>query len=197
MQGAHSPGIGLHRPLPLPNCITAVLPRVIILPPPRAPTPPSFLSQNFLVWDNTLLFSLWLHTHAEWGNFRESAAYQMRVRGKRLPLRSSCLPGPPPSSGGLSGLGLLAGEPRRPWGCWGGRQRPLAHKSSSWGFIRNFFPRNPPGRRWVTFSGFLPDSRSGPKFLAWHLGFCRFLLQPSLPTSSSVISPQTHRGLAT
>lgn len=49
MQGAHSPGIGLHRPLPLPNCITAMLPRVNILSPPRAPTPPSFPSQNFLV----------------------------------------------------------------------------------------------------------------------------------------------------
>lgn len=49
MQGAHSSGIGLHRPLPLLNCITAVLPRVIILPPPRAPTPPSFPSQNVLV----------------------------------------------------------------------------------------------------------------------------------------------------
>ena len=43
--------------------------------------------------------------------------YLMKGRGERLPLCSSCLPGPPPSAGGLSGLGFLAGEPPGHCGC--------------------------------------------------------------------------------
>ena len=118
----------------LPTC-----PGALILPIPRHLHFP-----DSLAWANSLLSSQWLHTQGEreWGNLRESGAYLMKVRGGRLPHCSSCLPGsqgPPPSSGGISGLGFLAEEVCRHWGSWGGWWRPLAYKSSSWGFIRDFF----------------------------------------------------------